>query len=60
MNTVTLESQTEAFMCAKEYGFDIFEAAAVNISRSKKAGPYHMMSAQNPVTVFVMQKRKSE
>ncbi len=56
MNTVTLESQAEAFSCAKEYGFTVFEAVSVNISRTKKAGTYNLMSAQNPVTVFVMQK----
>ena len=56
MNTVTLESQTEAFACAKEFGFEIFEAVSVNISRTRKAGSYNLMSAQNPVTVFVMQK----
>ena len=56
MNTVTLESQSEAFACAKEYGFADFEAVSVNISRTKKAGSYNMMTAQNPVTVFAMQK----
>ena len=40
----------------KEYGFADFEAVSVNISRTKKAGSYNMMAAQNPVTVFVMQK----
>ena len=56
MNTVTLESQAEAFACAKEFGFEIFEAVSVNISRTRKAGSYNLMTAQNPVTVFVMQK----
>ncbi len=60
INTVTLESQAEAFSCAKEYGFDTFEAVTLNVSRSKTAGPYHLMSAQNPVTVFLMQKRIKE
>ena len=60
MNTVTLESQAEAFACAKEYGFENFEAVSVNISRTKKAGSYNMMTAQNPVTVFVMQKRRTD
>ncbi len=60
VNTVTLESQAEAFSCAKEYGFDTFEAVTLNVSRSKTAGPYHLMSAQNPVTVFLMQKRIKE
>ena len=57
MNTITLESQAEASACLKEYGFELFEAVSVNVSRSRKAGPYHLMMAQNPVTVFVMQKR---
>ena len=60
MNTVTLESQAETFACAKEYGFADFEAVSVNISRTKKAGSYNLMTAQNPVTVFVMQKRKAD
>ena len=60
MNTVTLESQAEAFACAKDYGFEDFEAVSVNISRTKKAGSYNMMTAQNPVTVFVMQKRRTD
>ncbi len=60
INTVTLESQAEVFSCAKEYGFDTFEAVTLNVSRSKTAGPYHLMSAQNPVTVFLMQKRIKE
>ena len=56
MNAVTLESQSEAFACAKEYEFADFDAVSVNISRTKKAGSYNLMAAQNPVTVFVMQK----
>ena len=56
INTVTLESQAEVFACAEEFGFDEFEAVSVNVSRSKKAGAYHMMTAQNPVTVFSMQR----
>lgn len=60
MNAVTLESQSEAFACAKEYGFENFEAVSVNISRTKKAGSYNLMAAQNPVTVFVMQKGRTD
>ena len=56
MNTVTLESQAEALSCAKERGFRVFEAVTVSAARTRKAGPYHLMNAQNPVTVFVMQK----
>lgn len=56
MNTVTLESQGEAFAEAGARGFDLFEAVTVNIARAKAAGAYHLWQAQNPVTVFVMQK----
>ena len=55
INTVTLEAQAQAFALLKEYGFNEFGAVSVNISRSKKAGAYNLMDAQNPVTVFVMQ-----
>ena len=55
LNTVTVESQSEAVACAKEYGFETFEAVTVNVARSKQAGRYHLMTAQNPVTVFVLQ-----
>ena len=55
LNTVTVESQSEVTACAKEYGFEKFEAVTVNVARSKQVGRYHLMTAQNPVTVFVLQ-----
>ncbi len=55
VNTVTLESQTEAFECARMFNFRTMESVSVNISRTRNVGHYHMQSAQNPVTVFVMQ-----
>lgn len=54
INTVTLESQADVTESARSLGLDIEEAVAVQISRSKKAGRYHLMSAQNPVYVFVL------
>ncbi len=55
VNTVTLESQNEAFECASKFSFRTMDAVTVNISRSRSVGRYHMMTAQNPVTVFTMQ-----
>ncbi len=55
INTVTLETQTEVLECARKFGFETMDMTTVNISRSRKMGRYHMMSAQNPVTVFVLQ-----
>lgn len=60
MNTVTAESQAEAFALAGEYGFDRFEAVSVNIARAKATGKYHLMMAQNPVCVFVMQRESGK
>ena len=55
LNAVTVETQTEAAECAKEFGFREYETVSVNISRSRKVGRYHMMTAQNPVSVITLQ-----
>ena len=60
VNTVTMETQTEVLECVRKFGFDIFEAVSVNISRSRKVGRYNMMNAQNPVFVFTMQKGRKD
>ncbi|MBO4325977.1 MAG: precorrin-6A reductase [Clostridia bacterium] len=53
LTAVTLETQAEAVTCAKTLGLDI-DAAAVQISRSRKAGSYHMMIMQNQVFVYTL------
>ena len=55
VNTVTLETEAETLECAKKFGFRFFEAVSVSAARSRKAGRYNMMMAQNPVFVFTMQ-----
>ena len=55
-----METQTEVLECVRKFGFDIFEAVSVNISRSRKVGRYNMMNAQNPVFVFTMQKGRKD
>ena len=55
VNTVTMETQAEIMACAKRFGFRYFEAVSVSAARSRKAGRYHLMTAQNPVFVFTMQ-----
>ena len=55
INTVTLETHAEVLECARRFGFGYFEAVSVNIARSRKAGRYNLMMAQNPVYVFTMQ-----
>lgn len=55
LNAVTVETQTEAAECAKYFGFTEYETVSVNIARSRKVGRYHMMTAQNPVSVITLQ-----
>ncbi len=55
INSVTVETQTEAAECANYFGFTEYETVSVNIARSRKLGRYHMMTAQNPVSVITLQ-----
>ncbi|MBQ7298223.1 MAG: precorrin-6A reductase [Clostridia bacterium] len=55
INAVTVETQTETAECAKVFGFEEYETVSVNIARSRKLGRYHMMTAQNPVSVITLQ-----
>ncbi len=54
LNAVTVETRTEAALAAKEFGFAVCETAEINVSRARKLGRYHMMTAQNPVTVVTL------
>jgi len=52
---VSLESAAEWTACIREFGFEDTEIVTLNVSRARPAGRYHLMTAQNPVTVFAMQ-----
>ena len=54
LNAVTIETQTEAAEAAKKFGFAVYETVSVGVARAKKMGRYHMMTAQNPVTVVTL------
>ena len=47
---ITLESAAELSGMMKE--FDFAEAVLIHVSADKKAGPYHLMMAQNPIYIF--------
>lgn len=51
ISAITMETLTEAIAIAKkmELSYDVTE---VSISRSKEAGKYHLMNAQNPVSLI--------
>lgn len=58
MTAVTLESVAEMNRAAKELNFTEADVACLNVSRGRAAGPYRLMTAQNPVYVFTLQRRE--
>ena len=50
---VTLESIAALTACMQPFRFH--EAVSLSVSRTKKTGPYHLMTAQNPIHIFTMQ-----
>ena len=42
----------------KAFGFTEAETVCLNAARSRAAGPYHLMTAQNPVYIFTLQRRE--
>lgn len=50
---IALETIGELTTCCKD--FDRWESVCLNVSRDRKAGPYHLMTANNPVYIFTMQ-----
>lgn len=58
MTAVTLESVAEMNRAAKEFDFTEVDVACLNVSRGRTAGPYRLMTAQNPVYVFTLQRRE--
>ena len=52
-NAVTLETVAELSDSAKEFVYN--DICCVNVSRGRKTGRYHLMTAQNPVYIVTMQ-----
>ena len=57
VNAITLETAASAVTILKELGCEA-EIITVNVSKSRKAGPYHLMEAQNPVTIITAEKSR--
>ncbi|MCL2033052.1 MAG: precorrin-6A reductase [Methanomassiliicoccaceae archaeon] len=53
INAITLETISEMVRCIDELDMEEEEIMSVNISKSKKAGRYHLMTAHNPIYVGV-------
>ena len=56
-SAVTLESVAEMSDMIKEFSFADVDAVCLNAAYSREAGPYHLMTAQNPVYLFTLQGR---
>lgn len=52
---VTLETIAELTACMKAFPWTETEVVSMQVARDKKAGPYHLMTGQNPVYIFTMQ-----
>lgn len=57
---ISLESISELTSCVKEFPWLETEVVSMQVSFDKKAGPYHLMTAQNPIYIFTMQAGGSE
>ena len=52
---IALESVAELTACMKEFPFRETEVISMQVARDRKAGPYHLMTGQNPIYIFTMQ-----
>ena len=55
-NTITIENTSKLLEVMKQYNYENVEVVQINVSRSKKVGPYHMMMAENPITIISARK----
>ena len=55
-SAIALETVSELTSCMKEFGFTETEAVCINVSKARAVGSYCLMTAQNPVYVFTMQR----
>lgn len=53
---ISLESISELTSCIKEFNFTDTEVISLTVARDKRAGSYHLMTGQNPIYLFTMQK----
>ena len=58
LTAVTLESVAEMDQLIKEFHFTDTDVTCLNVSRARELGSYHLMTAQNPVYLFTLQRRE--
>ena len=52
INCIAMESVAEALRCLKELPVTDTDVVQLSVGRAKKAGPYHMMMGENPITII--------
>ncbi|MBS6195032.1 MAG: precorrin-6A reductase [Clostridiales bacterium] len=52
INCITLETLGEAMECIRKLPVKDVDIAQVSVAKGKKAGPYHLMMGQNPVSII--------
>lgn len=52
---VTLETVAELTECMKRFPFTETEAVSLTVARDRRAGPYRLMTGQNPIYIFTFQ-----
>ncbi|MDE6933580.1 MAG: precorrin-6A reductase [Oscillospiraceae bacterium] len=58
LTAITLESVAEMERLVKEFHFADADITCLNVSRARELGSYHLMTAQNPVYLFTLQRRE--
>lgn len=58
LTAVTLESVAEMDRLIKEFHFTDTDVTCLNVSCARELGSYHLMTAQNPVYLFTLQRRR--
>lgn len=52
---IALESVAELTDCMKQFAFEKKEVVSLTVARNRKAGPYNLMTGQNPIYIFTME-----
>ncbi|MBQ1684972.1 MAG: bifunctional cobalt-precorrin-7 (C(5))-methyltransferase/cobalt-precorrin-6B (C(15))-methyltransferase, partial [Clostridia bacterium] len=55
-SAIALETVSELTACMKEFGFTEAGVVCINVAKARAVGGYSLMTAQNPVYVFTMQR----
>jgi len=56
INSVTIETMAETMEVCRKLGLTEEDITNINVSRARKLGRYHLMTAQNPVYIAVVKK----